>query len=73
MTYFRTCIKQLDINILTPKSDSHVTSPFKIHTLISNQVMRILSLSGYIVPICLNGHSKRTTHQVTDYSIQVPL
>ena len=31
-------------NPLTPRSDSHVTSPYNIHTLSSKQVMRIFKL-----------------------------
>ena len=30
------------LNSLTPRSDSHVTSPYNIHPLSSKQVMRIL-------------------------------
>ena len=37
-------ISQRPINPLTPRSDSHVTSPCNIHTLSSRQVMRILKL-----------------------------
>ena len=31
-------------NLLTPRSDKHVTSPYSIRTLFSKQVMRILKL-----------------------------
>ena len=36
--------ENLTLNPLTPRSDSHVTSPNNIHTLSSKQVMRILKL-----------------------------
>ena len=32
------------VNLLTPGSDKHTTSPYNIHTLSSKQVMRILKL-----------------------------
>ena len=32
------------LNPLTPRSDSHVTSPYNIHTLSSKNLMRILEL-----------------------------
>ena len=36
-------------DLLTPRSDKHVTSPYSIRTLFSKQVMRILKLIRYKV------------------------
>ena len=36
-------------DLLTPRSDKHVTSPYSIRTLFSKQVMRILKLIKYKV------------------------
>ena len=45
--------KNVDSNnlfdLLTPRSDKHVTSPYSIRTLFSKQVMRILKLIRYKV------------------------
>ena len=35
-------IRNIQINPSTPRSDSHVTSPYNFHPLSSKQVMRIL-------------------------------
>ena len=43
----RTGVMFWTCNLLTPRSDQHVTSPYSIDTISSKQVARILKLINY--------------------------